>query len=141
MPAPADPDPSQPGTTDELQQLLAGFSPAVQDLTMRTRAVVREVVPDATEEVDPPDKLLGYSFIPGTIKGLVTAITLQKTYVNLMFSKGVELLELDASGLLEGTGKRARHIKVRTPDVLDDPQVRVLLDAAARRTPRPDEAG
>jgi hypothetical protein len=37
------------------------------------------------------------------------AIAPQKSYVNLMFSKGVELLDLDSTHLLEGTGKKARH--------------------------------
>jgi hypothetical protein len=54
----------------------------------------------------------------------------------VIFSKGVELMELDQTGLLEGTGKVARHIKFRDPARVDDPQVRTLLEAAAARTPR-----
>jgi hypothetical protein len=94
------------------------------------------VIPDAVEEIDPADRLVGFTFIPGTIKGLIVAITLQKTYVNLMFSKGVELLPLDAAGLLEGTGKLARHIKVRSAATLEQPAVRTLIEQAADRTPR-----
>lgn len=41
-----------------------------------------------------------------------------------------------ADGLLEGTGKVARHIKIRTPERLDEPGVRRLIEAAAARTPR-----
>lgn len=53
-----------------------------------------------------------------------------------MFSKGVELVELDDAGLLEGTGKKARHITVRSAERLDEPGVRALREAAAARTPR-----
>lgn len=63
-------------------------------------------------------------------------MTLHRAHVNLMFSKGVELLEVDPSGLLEGTGKRARHIRFTEPGRLADPAVHVLVRAAAQRTPR-----
>jgi hypothetical protein len=121
---------------DALAGLLAGSTAEVRDLALRTRALIHEAVPDAVEEIDPADRLVGFTFIPGTIKGLIVAIALQRSYVNLMFSKGVELMEIDSAGLLEGTGKKARHIKVRSAAVLDQPQVRVLIEQAAARTPR-----
>jgi hypothetical protein len=37
---------------------------------------------------------------------------------------------------LEGTGKVARHIKVRSADVLARPGVQAMIVAAAARTPR-----
>lgn len=119
-----------------MTQLLAPYDPAVRDLATKARALVREVVPDAVEEVDTAGKLIGFTFLPGTYKGLILAIALQRAYVNLMFSKGVELMELDSQGLLEGTGKAARHIKVSSPQRLEEPAVRALIRAAAARTPR-----
>jgi hypothetical protein len=58
--------------------------------------------------------------------------------LNIIFAKGVELLEegLDDKGLLEGTGKQARHIKVRNEEILNDPTTRRLIEAAVERTPR-----
>jgi hypothetical protein len=53
-----------------------------------------------------------------------------------MFSTGVEVEKLDTAGLLEGTGKRARHVKVRTLEDLKRPGLSTLLRAAAARTPR-----
>jgi hypothetical protein len=134
-------DGDDPGTDEAMEALRSRCTPAVWDLAMRARALMRDAIPGATEAVDLADRLLAYSFIPGTYRGLVTAITLHSKHVNLMFSKGVELLEVDAGGLLEGTGKQARHIKVRTPEVLDDPHVRALIEAAAERTARPGDAG
>jgi hypothetical protein len=125
----------------DVENLLSGFAPAVRDLAVAARRRVRELLPGAAEEVDAKDRLLGYSFIPGTYKGLVIAIAPQRDYVNLMFATGAQLAAngLDAAGLLEGTGKRARHVKVRSPEVLDDPALRRLIEAAAECTPRDKE--
>jgi hypothetical protein len=50
-----------------------------------------------------------------------------------MFSKGTELP--DPEGLLEGTGKRARHVKLRSIGDVDRPGVRALVMEAGRATP------
>jgi hypothetical protein len=123
-----------PMSETQIEALLAGFDPAVRALALAARRRVRELLPGAVEEVDVRDGLLGYSFIPGTYKGLIVAIAPQRGYVNLMFAKGAELR--DEHGLLEGTGKRARHVKLRDRERLDDPALRHLIAAAAERTPR-----
>ena len=123
-------------TTEEVTQLLAPCTPEVREVALRLRTLVSDVVPDATEELDHPARLIAYTFIPGTYKGLFVAIALHQSHADLMFSKGVELQEQDPSGLLEGTGKKARHIRFRGVEGLDDPQIRTLVAAAADRTPR-----
>ena len=125
-------------TEDAVTDLFAPYTPAVRDLAVRTRALVRSLIPDATEEIDTNPPLLGYTYRPGTYKGLILAIMPRKAYLNVIFSKGVELLELDSVGLLEGTGRLARHVKVREPEQLDRPGLRTLITAAAARTPRAD---
>ena len=121
---------------DSVTELFAPYPAEVRELAMRARELMRELLPDAAEEIDTKPPLLGYTYRPGTYKGLILAIMPQKGYVNVVFSKGVELLELDSAGLLEGTGKVARHVKVRDADRLDHPQLRALVTAAAARTPR-----
>jgi hypothetical protein len=121
---------------DEVAELLLPFSAEVRELALELRTLVRDVVPEATEELDVSAKLIGFTFIPGTYKGLFVAITPQRSHVNLMFSKGVELSQLDAGRALEGTGKKARHIKFSDRGAVSDPAVRVLIGAAAERTPR-----
>jgi hypothetical protein len=108
----------------------------VKDLTLRVRALARAVVPDASEEVDPSAKMIVLTFIPGTYKGAILAVSPQKLYVNIILSKGVAMLQLDTKGLLEGTGKLARHIKIRSPEQIADPALCALIEAAAARTPR-----
>ena len=121
---------------DAVTELFAPYPPEVRELAVRARALMRELLPDAAEEIDTKPPLLGYTYRPGTYKGLILALMPQKSYVNVVFSKGVELLELDSAGLLEGTGKVARHVKVRDADRLDHPGLRALVTAAAARTPR-----
>lgn len=119
-----------------VEALLAGVDAGVREIVDRLRDLVRRVVPEAVEEPDPSAKLIGYTYQPATYKGLVVAIAPHSTHVNLMFSKGVELLDVDSSALLEGTGKKARHIKFSQPDDVNRPEVQSLIEEAARRTPR-----
>ena len=111
----------------EVEQFLAPFAPEIRDLAWKLRALVLEVFPDAIEQLDQPAKLIGYGF-DRTYKGLVCGIALHKAHVNLMFAQGTELPDPD--GLLAGTGKRARHVKVQQPGDVDRPGVRALLEAA-----------
>jgi hypothetical protein len=113
-----------------VEELLAPYTPDVRGIAEKMRAVVLEVFPGAVEQVDPADKLLAY----GT--GLKMAqqvfyIAPFKAHVNLGFLLGTVLP--DPHGLLEGTGKRLRHVKLRTPSDVDRPELRELMLDAVRR--------
>jgi hypothetical protein len=120
----------------DVDVLLSGVDETVRAVAQRLRELVRAVVPDAVEEVDAAARLVGYTFLPGTYKGLIVAIAPHAAHVNLMFAKGVELVDQDAAGLLEGTGRKARHIRFQDPSTVDRAEVRALVAEAARRTPR-----
>jgi hypothetical protein len=109
------------------EEFLASYTPEVRDLALRTRALILEAIPDAVEVVDPPSKIIAYGF-GRKYADLVCAIAPYKSYVNLIFSRGVELP--DPCGQLSGTGKRARHVKIQSPADIDPPGVRALLGAA-----------
>lgn len=49
-------------------------------------------------------------------------------HINIGFFRGNELL--DEHGLLEGTGKRMRHIKIKPHNKIDREAVRALIDLA-----------
>ena len=53
-----------------------------------------------------------------------------KAHVSVGFFRGAELA--DPAGLLEGSGKRMRHVKVRVGDDIDDEALARLVDAAYR---------
>ncbi len=112
---------------DTLDAFLIPYQPAVQDLARHARDLMLAAMPDAIEQFDPSARLVAYGF-DRTYRGLVCGITLQKSYVNLMFARGTELP--DPAGLLIGTGKRARHVKIQRLDELASPELRALLEAA-----------
>jgi hypothetical protein len=53
-----------------------------------------------------------------------------KAHASVGFYHGAELA--DPAGLLEGTGKHMRHVKLRPGKALDDEALRALIDAAYR---------
>jgi hypothetical protein len=65
------------------------------------------------------------------VRNLVVALAPHQTYVNLQFGDGVDLP--DPARRLEGTGKRMHHVKIRSRDDIHPPDVRGLLEAAARQ--------
>ena len=117
--------------TDTVDSFLASYPPEVRSIALKARALILEMIPEAIEQVDIPAKMLGYGY-ERTYTATVCAIALQKSYVNLMFGRGTELPDPD--GLLEGTGKKARHVKLRTPDAVDNPAVRSLIEASMEAT-------
>jgi hypothetical protein len=118
-------------SSETIESLLAGYAPEVQSLALKARALVRSLLPDTIEQIDMPARLIGYGY-DRTYTGTICGIALQKSYVNLMFSRGTELP--DPQGLLEGTGKKARHVKIRSAEDVDRPAVRALIEAAAQAT-------
>ncbi|MGW8887220.1 DUF1801 domain-containing protein [Streptomyces sp. NPDC055749] len=115
------------------ETLLDAAGAEVAAIARRAREVVREAVPDAVEEVDVSARLLAFTFAPGTYKGIAAGLILHSGHVNLQFGEGVELAAHDPSGLLTGTGKKARHVKLHDPRDLEDPRVVELVVAAAAR--------
>lgn len=124
------------GANEQVEGIVAGASPALRPVVDELRRVITEVIPDAIEEPDPSANLVAYTFQPGTYKGLIVAIAPHSAHVNLMFAAGAALAERAPAGLLQGTGKKARHIKFRDFTDVDRPEVRALLAEAAAATPR-----
>ena len=118
----------------DLDALLDRHSPEVAELFLALRSLVREVMPDATEQLDLPDRLLAFGFGPPggvRIRDLAVALIPHKGHVNVQLADGAVLD--DPTGIVEGTGKRIRHVKCRSQDDVTRPALRELLrDQAAR---------
>ena len=112
----------------EIGSFLAPCAPNVHAIALKVREVILQVTPDLIEEVDLPAKLIGYSR-DRTYKGTICVIMPLKAAVNLGFARGIDLP--DPSGLLAGTGKRARHVKLAQIEDVDQPALRTLIEAAA----------
>ena len=119
----------------DLDTLLAPQTPIVREVVLALRSLVREVMPDATEQIDLPDRLVAFGFGPpgGTrLRDFAVGLIPHRAHVNVQLADGA-LLD-DPTGIVEGTGKRIRHVKCRSLDDQARPALRTLLaDQAARR--------
>lgn len=115
--------------SDPAAPILEKVTPEVRLLMQQLRALIAEILPQTTGRPN-----LGWHtimYMMGTsMRDFVVAISPQTAYVNLQFSDGVDLP--DTAKRLEGTGKRMRHVKIRRPEDVTNPEVRALLEAAAR---------
>lgn len=111
----------------DFNEFLSAYSPPVQELARQTRLLVLQVIPQAVELVDPPSKIIAYG-LGARYADLICAIAPYKSYLNLIFSQGAQLP--DPGGLLAGTGKRARHVKIAAPEDIQAPGLRALIQTA-----------
>lgn len=121
------PNVEQPQRGEALHEFIASYHPEVRELVLALRALVLRVLPSAIEQVDPPSKIIANG-TDRTYAGLICAIAPFKAHVNLMFARGAELPDPDH--LLEGTGKRARHVRVTARAEVENPALRTLLEVA-----------
>jgi len=91
----------------------------------RVHALVRELYPDAVISVN--GNFTGYGSTTG-YKGLVFVVSPHKAHVTLGLASGASLP--DPAGLMEGSGRVHRHVKIRTDTDLDRPELRELMRTA-----------
>ncbi len=114
---------------DEFEKLLTTNQPEAQELARELRRLIQRLLPRAQEKIYRGWGVADYTF-GGPGRGFLT-IGPQKRYVNLYFMDGVDLD--DPAGLLEGTGKRLRHIKIRKPEDLKKRSLQALIRRSAKR--------
>jgi len=115
--------------SDDLTRLLAAVEPKIRSLALETRQFVSRIVPGADETVDLKARLIGYGY-GARYADTICVIMLTKAGVNLGIARAVSLP--DPRGLLEGTGKQHRHVKLRSTADLKRPGLKGLLKTAVR---------
>jgi hypothetical protein len=90
---------------------LASHTPEVQAAARALEAVIRGELPDVVVEYDPGNGLLAFGRSM-RMRDLLFALIPHGGWVNLQLAGGALLA--NPEGLIEGTGKRIRHIKVRS---------------------------
>lgn len=111
-----------------LDILLQGHSPAVQQLAEEARQLVLSVHPGAHQEIETAwGGYLLFKQVAGA-GNTVCWVSPNKKHVSLGFSMGTDLV--DPERLLEGTGKRQRHVKIKKSQDLQNPALRALLEQA-----------
>jgi hypothetical protein len=113
---------------DDVEAFFKRYSPEVEELSRDSRTLITELLPNAKETVYAGWKVVWYSLSGGMKDGIV-GIHPQKNHVNLIFLRGNELKDPD--NLLEGTGRKGRHIKIRKKDEINKEALKSLvLDSA-----------
>ncbi len=112
-----------------LLNYLAPHDPRIASLALALREVVLEEAPEAIESlVNGYAVAIGFSFTGKPMKDGFCHVVTYKNCVNLGFNRGALLA--DDEGVLEGSGKLIRHLRINDHDDLDRPLVRRFLRAA-----------
>lgn len=112
-------------TTDHVTAWIEGRPADQREILVKLREWVLAAAPDVIEAFKWSRPV--YARPRGSFAYLYAA----KNHVTLGFDQGA-LLD-DPNGLLEGTGKAMRHIKVKALDELDEGAVKALLEEAVER--------
>jgi hypothetical protein len=119
-------DPRSPLTVKLGFPDVASHTPEVQAAARALEAIIREALPDIVVRYDPGDGLLAFGRSM-QMRDLLFALIPHAGWVNLQLADGALLP--NRHGLIEGTGKRIRHIKVRSADAARDPRVTAAVKA------------
>ena len=129
----------------ELLEFLRRYEPGVQSLTLGLRSVVLEEMAPCHEYIFAMRHtvVLLYGPTDKVIEDCICMICVYRKHVNLQFTEGVDLN--DSYGVLQGTGKRMRHLKVNGLSDLERPETRAYLRQARKQAglmrPRQRRAG
>lgn len=111
-----------------LEELLEKQNDLIRDLTVRARQLILDADPDTTEVPRVKEGAVAYGHGPKKMSEAYAYLAPFKTHLNVGFYHATALP--DPTGLLEGTGASLRHVKIRTQQDLEKPQLRALLEAA-----------
>lgn len=125
-------DPDAAALEADVDRLLSEHPADLQAIERALRATIRAAFPDAVEQVDFGNKLIAFGRTM-KMRGLLFAIIAHKEHVNLQLADGAVLPDPD--GLVEGTGKRIRHVKIRSVEGASAPAVRALIEAQLAERP------
>lgn len=110
------------------QAVFGDVAPKVAEIAARLRAGFHTADPETVEVGYPGYNSVNFGVGPRKNADGYGYIMAQKDRVNLGFYQGVDLA--DPEGLLEGTGDRLRHVKVRNLDLAGAPAVAALIGGA-----------
>ena len=111
------------------EAVLAGASTAVRDLAKQARALINEVYPGVVEVPWPRQRMVGYGVGPRKQTEHFAYLTVHRDHLELGLYYGAELPDPDE--LMEGDDKLLRRVVLRTPEDLERPALRQLLELAS----------
>lgn len=111
----------------DFEKLIDRASPPIRIIARGTRALVLDIFPDALERTYWGWGNTWYGTSDKN-RDAVFSISPMKSYVQLHFLRGTE--QSDPDGLLEGIGKKLRHVKIRTAAELKRTSLHRLMKRA-----------
>ena len=117
----------------ELLEFLYRYDPAIESLALGLRKMALEEMAPCHEYIfEMRSKVvLLYGTTERVIRDCMCSINVFVKHVTLAFHRGIDLE--DAKGVLQGTGKAMRHIRLKGPSDVDRPELRALLRQARKR--------
>ena len=112
------------GRFEEVVAEAGGLAPVLTAL----RGLVEDLHTEAVETASRREGTVTWGFPGGKMTAGYAYARAFRAHVNLGFFQGVHLP--DPEGLLEGSGKALRHVKLRRPEEALAPAVRALMIAA-----------
>ena len=109
------------------EKLFDERTPAIRDLALAACALIQRLVPNAVELMDTSYQAVTYG-TGKTMRGQLCYVAAFNQYINIGFYNGIDLP--DPQKLLEGTGKRMRHVKIRQAADLENPALHDLIQAS-----------
>jgi hypothetical protein len=115
-------------THGTFEDAISDSSPLAKRLARALRKLLTDVYPDVVEVPWPAQHVIGYGVGPKKMTEHFCYIGAYGDRVNLGFNYGAVLP--DPESVLEGTGKKYRHVKIRGLEDTTRPALRELLKAA-----------
>jgi hypothetical protein len=110
------------------EELLSENNTEIKSIAWKLREIIFADYPKAIETVRLGDGAASYGLGPKKNSESHVYIMPKPEYVNLGFFHGTNLK--DPAKLLEGTGQKMRHVKVRSPKDVENPVLRTLISKA-----------
>ena len=117
--------------TDDVGQFFDESSQEVAAIARAARRLVLDIRPNAVETLDRGNRILGYATGPRARKDMWAGVAPHAHHVNLQLANGA-LID-DPAEIIEGTGKRVRHIRLRSTEDVGRPEVREALQRSLDR--------
>ncbi len=123
----------------QLDGFIDKFTPEVAALTRALLGRMKARLPGAQILVYDNYNALAIGFGPSDKAGqAILSLAVMPRWVTLCFLWGKGLA--DPHGLLKGEGSRVRHVRLTTPDALDDPRIDALIEEALAKAEVPIDA-
>ncbi len=114
--------------TIAVEQVLADAPVSLRPIVIELMNAIRQRHPQTYVTAWPKQKIISFGFGPKKMSEHYCYIGVQPKHVNAGFYYGAALP--DPAGLLEGTGKNLRHVKIRSVQDARRRELLALLDAA-----------